>query len=134
MRVPILSLGEVLVASIQDALTDRGWRQLQADLLAQAGRRPPPGSRRKTAPRGVVIDLSTMDVMDSYATRSLDGIARMLALRGAETVVVGIQPGVAFAMAQLGLGLASAGTAVDLEAGLALLAEQVRGDGRHHGA
>jgi rsbT antagonist protein RsbS len=66
--------------------------------------------------------------MDSYATRVLDGIAGMLRLRGAETVVVGIQPGVAFAMSQLGLRLESAGTALDLDDGLEEIERRI-----HHG-
>ena len=128
---PSVSDSEKLGVSLHDALTDRGWQDLQDSLLASAGRRPRKDAGRRTAPGGVVIDVSAMDVMDSFATRSLDGIARMLALRGAETVVVGIQPGVAFAMAQLGLGLASAGTALDLEAGLRVLAQRMRVDERH---
>lgn len=112
MRVPVLKQGPYLVASLQDALPDKGWRQLRDDLL---------GSVSKHRSRGVIIDVSAMDVMDSFATRSLDGIARMLKLKGAEAVVVGVQPEVAFAMAQLGLKLASAGTALDLDAGLELL-------------
>jgi rsbT antagonist protein RsbS len=112
MQVPVLKQGAYLIASLQDALPDKGWQKLRDDLLSGVG---------KNRSRGVVIDVSAMDVMDSFATRSLDGIARMLSLRGAETVVVGVQPGVAFAMAQLGLGLASAGTALDLDEGLELL-------------
>ncbi len=123
IRVPILKQGQNLIACLQDALPDKGWQRLRDDLVAGVG---------KHRTRGVVIDLTEMDVMDSYATRSLDGIARMLALRGVETVVVGVQPGVAFAMAQLGLTLANAGTALDLDEGLGLLA---RRKGRnHHGA
>lgn len=118
MRVPVLKQGPYLIASLQDALTDSGWQHLRDDLLADLA---------EHRSRGVVIDVTSMDVMDSYSTRSLDGIARMLALIGAQTVVVGIQPGVAFAMAQLGLTLASAGTALDLDDGLELLTRRVRG-------
>jgi rsbT antagonist protein RsbS len=121
VTVPILKLGNCLVVAIQDELTDTHWGELRDTLLRRAGK------ERST---GVVIDLSAMQVMDSFATRLLDGIARMLRLRGTRTVVVGIQPGVAFAMAQLGLRLDSSGTALDLDDGLALLERT----GRAHGA
>ena len=117
MSVPILKLGPFLVVAIQDELTDSGWGELRDTLLRRA-------SRERSA--GVVIDVSAMDVMDSFASRLLDGIARMLRLRGARTVVVGIQPGVAFAMAQLGLRLESSGTALDLDDGLAFLRRSLR--------
>lgn len=117
MSVPILKLGSFLVVAIQDELTDSGWGDLRDTLLRRASR------ERST---GVVIDVSAMDVMDSFASRLLDGIARMLRLRGARTVVVGIQPGVAFAMAQLGLRLESSGTALDLDDGLAFLRSRTR--------
>jgi rsbT antagonist protein RsbS len=71
--------------------------------------------------RGVIIDVTVLDVIDSFATRTLRGVAHMLKLRGADTVIVGIQPDVAFAMVQLGLTLEGVGTALDLEEGLAFL-------------
>ena len=71
--------------------------------------------------RGVIIDVTVLDVIDSFATRMLRAVAHMLKLRGAETVIVGIQPDVAFAMVQLGLTLEGVGTALDLEEGLAYL-------------
>ena len=80
--------------------------------------------------RGVIIDVTVLDVIDSFATRTLRGVAHMLKLRGAETVIVGIQPDVAFAMVQLGLTLEGVGTALDLEEGLAFLnAKAKRGSG-----
>jgi len=117
VSVPILKLGPFLVVAIQDELTDSGWGDLRDTLLRRA-------SRERSS--GVVIDVSAMDVMDSFASRLLDNIARMLRLRGARTVVVGIQPGVAFAMAQLGLRLESSGTALDLDDGLAFLRRSAR--------
>jgi rsbT antagonist protein RsbS len=107
--VPILKLGRYLIAAVEDELTDTGWQRLRDDLVRRAA---------DHRARGVVIDISSMEVMDSYATRLLDGIAKVLRLRGADTVVVGVQPGVAFTMAQLGLELESAGTALDLDAGI----------------
>lgn len=73
--------------------------------------------------KGVVIDVTVLDVMDSFATRILRDIAQMIRLRGAPTVVVGIQPEVALAMVQLGLSLGDLETALDLEEGLTLLSE-----------
>jgi rsbT antagonist protein RsbS len=110
VSVPILKLGDVLIASIQAALSDRDLVQLQDELASQVGR---------LRSRGVVIDLTALDVLDSFATRTLRSIACTARLRGAYTVVVGIQPEVAFAMVQLGLTLDGVGTALDLEEGLA---------------
>jgi rsbT antagonist protein RsbS len=71
--------------------------------------------------RGIIVDVTALDVMDSFVSRSLQGIARMTRLRGATTVIVGIQPEVAFAMVQLGMSFEDVLTALDLEEGLALL-------------
>src|SRR5438067_13207190 len=112
MAVPILKQGHYLIASIQAALSDSDVLQLQDDLVEQVGR---------FRSRGIIVDVTALDVMDSFASRSLRGIAHMTRLRGAETVIVGIQPEVAFAMVQLGLNLEGVSTALDLEEGLALL-------------
>ena len=112
MAVPILKQGNVLIACIQAALTDNDLRQLKDDLADQVG-------RFRSA--GVVIDVSALDVMDSFATRTLRGIAETTKLRGANTVVVGIQPDVAFAMIQLGLTLDGVATGLDLDEGLELV-------------
>ncbi len=120
MQVPILKQGDILIASIQSALTDGDLLSLRDNLVQQAG---------DFRSRGVIIDVTVLDVMDSFACRTLRTIAQMLRLRGAETVVVGIQPEVAFAMVQLGLSLEGALTALDLEEGMALL-RQSRGGGR----
>src|ERR671924_430773 len=112
MRVPILKQGNVLIASVQSVLSDDDLLQLRDDLVVMAG---------QSRSRGVVIDVTALDVLDSYAARTLSTIARMLKLRGAETVIVGIQPDVAFAMVQLGLTLDGVATALDLEEGLALI-------------
>jgi rsbT antagonist protein RsbS len=69
----------------------------------------------------VIVDVTALDVMDSFASRTLRDLAYMIRLRGAETVIVGIQPEVAFAMVQLGLNLEGVATALDLEEGLAFL-------------
>jgi rsbT antagonist protein RsbS len=119
MPVPILKQGDFLIATVQSTLSDADWRNLQSDLLERVGR---------LRSRGVVIDVTDLDVMDSYATRILRGIADAAHLRGAEAILVGIQPEVAFAMVQLGLTARFEGvaTALDLEEGLAILARRNR--------
>ena len=112
MAVPILKQGKYLIASIQAALTDSDMVSLRDDLMEQVGR---------YRSRGIIIDVTALDVMDSYASRSLRNIAHMTKLRGAETVLVGIQAEVAYAMVQLGTNLEEVNTALDLEEGLAFL-------------
>src|ERR1700716_2702454 len=112
MHVPILKQGDYLIATIQSVLSDADLLQLRDDLAERVG---------KFRSRGVIIDVTVLDVIDSFATRTLRAVAHMLKLRGAETVIVGIQPEVAFAMVQLGLSLEGVGTALDLEEGLLYL-------------
>ena len=112
MAVPILKQGDYLIASIQSALSDSEVLALRDDLLERAG---------VHRSRGIIVDVTALDVMDSFASRSLRAIAHMASLRGALTVMVGIQPEVAFAMVQLGLNLEGVHTALDLEEGLAFL-------------
>ena len=112
MAVPILKQGDYLIASIQTALTDTDVFELRDDLLERAG---------TLRSKGIIVDVTALDVMDSFASRSLRAIAHMANLRGAQTVMVGIQPEVAFAMVQLGLTLEGVHTALDLEEGLAFL-------------
>ncbi len=112
MQVPILKQGGYLIASIQSVLSDSDLVQLRDNLGEHVG---------TYRSRGVIIDVTVLDVIDSFATRTLRAIAHMLKLRGAETVIVGIQPDVAFAMVQLGLTLEGVGTALDLEEGLLYL-------------
>jgi rsbT antagonist protein RsbS len=112
MPVPILKQGAFLIVSVQAALTDRDLVDLKNELAEKVG---------QLRSKGVVIDVSLLDVMDSFATRTLRGIAETTKLRGASTVIVGIQPDVAFAMVQLGLALEGVDTALDLDEGLELL-------------
>ena len=122
MEVPILKQGPYLIASIQSSLTDAALIQLREALVGRLG---------LSRSRGVIIDVTALDVMDSFAVRTLSSLIQMLKLRGAETVIVGIQPEVAFAMVQLGLTLTGVATALDLEEGLAFLNEVTRGNRRH---
>jgi rsbT antagonist protein RsbS len=112
VAVPILKQGDYLIASIQTALSDRDMLELRDDLLERAG---------TLRSKGIIVDVTALDVMDSFASRSLRAIAHMANLRGARTVMVGIQPEVAFAMVQLGLNLEGVHTALDLEEGLKFL-------------
>lgn len=112
MEAPILKQGDVLVATIQPGLPDTGLLELRNALVQQVVR---------FRSSGVIVDVTAMDVMDSFATRTLLEIAQIIRLRGVTTVVVGIQPEVAFAMVQLGLTLEDIPTALDLEEGLAYL-------------
>ena len=112
MRVPILKQRDYLIASIQSALSDADLLRLRDDLVEKVG---------TFRSQGVIVDVTVLDVMDSFAVRTLSALAHMIKLRGAETVIVGIQPDVAFAMVQLGLTLSTVATALDLEEGLAYL-------------
>jgi len=112
MAVPILKQSQFLIASIQSALSHEDLLKLRDDLADLVGRQ---------RARGVIIDVTALDVLDSFATRTLRAIVYTTKLRGAETVIVGIQPEVAQAMVQLGLTLEDVPTALDLEEGLVFL-------------
>ena len=112
MQVPILKQGSYLIASVQSALTDDDLLTLRESLVEQVGR---------FRSRGVIVDVTALDVMDSFASRILRDIATMIRLRGAETVIVGIDPDVALAMVRLGLNLEGVATRLDLEEGLDFL-------------
>jgi rsbT antagonist protein RsbS len=112
MPVPILKQGAILIATVQSALTDSETERLRYDLMERVSR---------FRAQGIIVDVTAIDVMDSFAARSLRTIAHMTRLRGADTVIVGLQPEVAFAMVQLGLAFDDMNTALDLEEGLALL-------------
>ncbi len=117
MEVPILKQGDFLIATVQAALTDADLLHLRTALVQQVVR---------SRSRGVIVDVTSLDVMDSFASRTLRDLAHMIRLRGAETVIVGIQPEVAFAMVQLGLRLEDVATALDLEEGLAYLNQKFK--------
>jgi rsbT antagonist protein RsbS len=115
--VSILRQGSSLVASVHTALDDTEMIRFRNDLVDQIGR------YRAT---GVIIDVAALDVLDSFGFTTLRSIAEMARLRGATTVIVGIQPDVALAMVRLGMGTGSVATALDLEEGLAFLARNQR--------
>jgi rsbT antagonist protein RsbS len=118
LRVSILAQGSNLIASIHTALDDEQLKRFQSELIDQIGER---------RARGVIIDVAALDVLDSFGSRTLRDLAEVARLRGAETVIVGIQPDVAFAMVQFGIGLDPTHTALDLEEGLARLSELTAG-------
>ena len=112
--VSILRQGDTLIASIHTALDDSEMVRFQEDLVGQIG---------EHRARGVIIDVAALDVIDSFAARTLRGLAEMARLRGSVIVIVGIQPAVAVSMVRLGMGMGSVPTALDLEEGLGYLAE-----------
>jgi len=112
LRVSILAQRAYLIASIHTALDDEHFERFQHDLIDQIGQR---------RARGVIIDVAVLDVLDSFGSRTLRDLGQVARLRGAETVIVGIQPEVAFAMVKFGIDLDSMHTALDLEEGLSLL-------------
>jgi rsbT antagonist protein RsbS len=112
MRASILKQGKILIASVQGSMSDADLVQLRGELLQDV---------RRHRATGVIIDVALLDVMDSFAARTLRSITHVVRLLGAAAIVVGIQPDVAFAMVQLGLTMEGTATALDLEEGLAEL-------------
>jgi rsbT antagonist protein RsbS len=111
-RIPILKLGEFLLVTIQVDMHDRLAMALQDDLT---------GAIVKNLSRGVLIDISSVEIVDSFIGRMLSNIAAMSRILDAETVVVGMQPSVAITLVDLGLSLPGVRTALNVERGMALL-------------
>jgi rsbT antagonist protein RsbS len=120
----ILRQGPFLIASIHTALDDSQLLRFQEDLVQRIG---------SDRARGVVIDVAALDVLDSFAARTLRDLGEMARLRGAVTVVVGIQPEVAFAMVRLGMDTGPVSTALDLEEGLSRLDRLLSGAAARRG-
>ena len=119
MSVAILRQGDYLIASILSDLSDSKVLELRDELAVRVGRE---------RVRGIVVDLSALDVIDSFVARSLRSIAITARLRGAETVVVGIRPDVAIAMVHFRIDLRPLRAALDLDEGLALLSGRTRAE------
>jgi len=115
LRIPILKIGDVLIASIQIALHDASAVQFKDDLLQKI---------HDTKARGVIIDLTAIDVVDSFIGRMIADIAAMAGLMGARVVLTGLQPAVAITLVELGLELTGVLTALNLEKGLAVMQRQ----------
>ena len=119
-RIPILKLGNALLVTIQVDMHDRLATALEEDLTSRIV-----SSRAK----GVLIDISALEIVDSFMGRMLDNIAAVSRILDADTVVVGMRPAVAIALVELGLSLEGVRTALDLEKGLAILARLVAARG-----
>jgi rsbT antagonist protein RsbS len=124
MSVAILRQGDYLIASIQSDLSDSEVVELRGELAELVGR---------YRARGIVVDVAALDVIDSFVARSLRSIVLTASLRGAETVIVGIQPDVAIAMVQFRLNLEPLRVALDLDAAISLLDRLTRGDAKDGG-
>ena len=115
-RIPILKMGGFLLVSIQVDMHDRLAMQLQDDLTSRIA---------ETGARGVLIDISALEMVDSFIGRMLGNIAAMSRVLDAATVVVGMQPAVAITLVELGMSLAGVQTALNVEKGMALLGASV---------
>ena len=120
-KIPILKMGSFLLVTIQVDMHDRLAMQLQDDLTNRIV-----ASRA----RGVLIDISSLEVVDSFIGRMISNIAAMARVLDAETVVVGMQPAVAITLVELGLSLEGVRTALNVDKGMALLQEGVASAGR----
>ena len=117
-RIPILKIGECLLVSIQVDMHDHLAMQLQDDLTSRIA---------ETGARGVLIDISALEMVDSFIGRMLGNIAAMSRVLDAETVVVGMRPAVAITLVELGMSLPGVRTALNVEKGMELLAASITG-------
>ncbi len=115
-RIPILRMGEFLLVTIQVDMHDRLAMTLQDDLTSRI---------TETGAKGVLIDISSLEIVDSFIGRMLANIAAMSRSLDAQTVVVGMRPAVAITLVELGLSLPGVRTALNVEAGMALLRKSV---------
>ena len=114
-RIPILKMGQFLLVTIQVDLYDRVALELEENLIQAVS---------KFNPRGVLIDISAVSIIDSFMGRIFSNIARMAQILDAKTVVVGMQPAVAITLVELGLPLKGVRTALNVEKGMELLANK----------
>jgi len=119
-RIPILKMGRCLLVTIQVDLLDQTALALQDDLAERIS---------ATAAQGVLIDISALEIVDSFVGRILASISGIAAIMGATLVVVGMQPAVAITLVELGLSLDGVRTALDVERGMALLQAGERSHG-----
>ena len=116
-RIPILKLRDLLLVSIQVDMHDRLAMQLQDELTVKIS---------ESGARGVLIDISSLEIVDSFIGRMIANIAAMARVLDAETVVVGMQPAVAITLVELGLNLPGVRTALNVDKGMALLESATR--------
>lgn len=124
-KIPILRMGDYLLVTIQVDMHDRLAISLQDDLTQMIS---------ETGAHGVLIDISSLDIVDSFIGRMLANIASMSRVLDAQTVVVGMQPAVAITLVELGLTLSGVRTALNVDAGMELLKKSVNGTTRNHGS
>ena len=117
-KIPILRMGEFLLVTIQVDMHDRLAMTLQEDLTTRIS---------ETAARGVLIDISSLEIVDSFIGRMLGNIAAMSRVLDAQTVVVGMQPAVAITLVELGMSLPGVRTALNVDAGMELLKQSLNG-------
>lgn len=123
-RIPILKLGDALLVTIQVDMHDRLAMALEEDLTAKIA---------ATHAKGVLIDISALEIVDSFIGRMLDNIAAVSRVLDAETVVVGMRPAVAITLVELGLSLAGVKTALNVERGMVLIEERIHADSVNRG-
>jgi rsbT antagonist protein RsbS len=119
-RIPILRMGEFLLVTIQVDMHDQLALRLQDDLSSAI---------QKHASKGVLVDISTLEMVDSFIGRMVSDISGISKILGADTVLVGMQPAVAITLVELGLSLPGVATALNVERGMALLRQKIDADG-----
>jgi len=115
-RIPIIKIGDYLIVSIQIDMHDKLAIQLQSQILEEIG---------KTGARGVLIDISVLEMVDSFIGRMLSGMASMAAIMDAAVVIVGMQPAVAITLVELGLEMPGVDTALNMEKGMEMLEKKL---------
>jgi rsbT antagonist protein RsbS len=119
-RIPILKMGETLLVTIQVDMHDKIAAALEEDLTAKIA---------QTGAKGVLIDISSLEIVDSFIGRILDNIAAVSRILDAETVVCGMRPAVAITLVELGLSLSGVKTALNVERGMELIRSRLKSDG-----
>ena len=116
-RIPIIKIGNYLIISIQVDMHDRLAIELQAQILEELS---------KTGAKGVLIDISVLEMVDSFIGRMLSGMASMAAIMDASVVIVGMQPAVAITLVELGLEMPNVETALNMEKGIEMLEKNLK--------
>ena len=119
-RIPILKMGETLLVTIQVDMHDKIAAALEEDLTERIA---------ETGAKGVLIDISSLEIVDSFIGRMLDNIAGVSRMLDAETVVCGMRPAVAITLVELGLSLSGVKTALNVERGMELIRKRLDSDG-----
>lgn len=117
-KIPIIKIRDFLIVSIQVDMHDKMAIQLQSQILAEIER---------TGAKGVLIDISVLEMVDSFIGRMLSGMASMAAIMDAAVVIVGMQPAVAITLVELGLEMPGVDTALNMEKGIEMLEERLNG-------